>query len=218
MTPPYQPTVSGPEDTSNFDIEELRPPRSNNAAGVVSANSKDSLLNIHLPFVGFTSTFTAPGYMSETKQRASLTESCEDIRTGDSIPPTLPLTTEPEVPIKNDFAKLEEVQPSAGRVKQLESELRSARQEWSELSTILGEIRKEKSVISTRLREKEGELEEQLEKLAQLRQQLRNSERIKRQNLDEIEGVQKELEKERQLRKESKFFITFTLACDNNFF
>lgn len=91
----------------------------------------------------------------------------------------------------------------------LESDLRIARQEWSEVSLKLGEMRKEKTTLSTRLRSKEEEIEQQLEKNNELRQQLRNAERIKRQQLDEVIVLQGELDKERQLRKEGNCTLLF---------
>lgn len=70
------------------------------------------------------------------------------------------------------------------------------------MSAKLGDMRKEKSTLSTRLRMKEEEIEQQLEKNNELRQQLRSAERIKRQQLDELIQIQVELDKEKQLRKE----------------
>ncbi|CAK9250462.1 unnamed protein product, partial [Sphagnum jensenii] len=207
MRPPYQPTVSGPEDTSNFDIEELRPPNNNanNAGpGLGMVSTKDSLLNIHLPFVGFTATFTAPEQRNNLKKEQilnrenSFDKNCENSL--HNTTPPLPETAAPDlISVQNET--IDGSYESERRLT-LENELRAARQEWSEVSGLLSDMKKEKNTLSSRLRSKEEELEQQLEKNTQLRQQLRNSEKVKRQQLDDIVVLQTELEKERQLRIE----------------
>lgn len=195
MRPPYQPSVSGPEDTSNFDIEELRPPNNNaNNASGIGSTSKDSLLNIHLPFVGFTATFTVPDQrLNQEKDQISNNHLHDQVNVDTISELNDNLTT---IKLQNESSNKEE------RMQVLECELRTARQEWSEVTAVLGELRKEKINLSTRLRGKEEELEEQLEKISQLRQQMRNVERVKRQQLDDNIVLQSELEKERQLRKD----------------
>ena len=217
VRPPYQPTVSGPEDTSNFDIEELRPPNNNaNNAGIgVGMNStKDSLLNIHLPFVGFTATFTAPEQRlyRKTEQKSKTETNCDEngeTTIPETIPP-LPNTAAPEVvSIQNETT---DGPLDLERKTTLENELRAARQEWSEVSGLLTEMKKEKNSISMRLRAKEEELEQQIEKNTQLRQQLRNSEKVKRQQLEDIVTLQTQLDKERELRIESKLNTTLAIS------
>lgn len=82
----------------------------------------------------------------------------------------------------------------------LESDLKTARSEWSEVTGKLSEMRKEKSILSVRLRSKEEEIEQQLEKNQELRQTLRGAERVKRQQLDQIIGLQADLDREKQVR------------------
>lgn len=208
VRPPYQPTVSGPEDTSNFDIEELRPPNNNaNNAGVgLGINStKDSLLNIHLPFVGFTATFTAPEQRlnQKTEQiiKSGVLEENGENQILEVLPP-LPQSAAPEV-VAIVSETIDGLQDSERRTT-LENELRAARQEWSEVSNLLTEMKKEKNSLSLRLRAKEEELEQQIEKNTQLRQQLRNSEKVKRQQMDDIVALQTQLDKESELRIEGK--------------
>lgn len=61
-------------------------------------------------------------------------------------------------------------------------------------------MRKEKSILSVRLRSKEEEIEQQLEKNQELRQSLRGAERVKRQQLDEIITLQADLDREKGSR------------------
>ena len=255
--PPYQPTVSGPDDTSNFDIDELRPPN-NNASSSFStgASSKESLLNVHLPFVGFTSTISEKIFRSnrinaENNRPSSsalsgiirdhgssnvqlqnnynhvivnhennitvietINESIPLISANDSSSTLLQEETGVLLDSSSSVPSLSvspQIDPEA--VKKLEVDLRLARQEWSEVSAKLGEIRKEKSYLSSQLRSKEEEIEQQLEKNNDLRQQLRNAERIKRQQLEEILELRNDLERERQLRKEGKILRSFQRLC-----
>ncbi|CAG2109207.1 unnamed protein product [Medioppia subpectinata] len=208
MRPPYQPTVSGPEDTSNFDIEELRPPNNNPntaGAGLALNSTKDSLLNIHLPFVGFTATFTTPEERLKQKNKQTLNKSnCEqngDNSVLDSLPP-LPETAAPDlISVQNDST---DGTHDLDRRLVLETELKDARQEWSEVSALLADMKKEKNSLSLRLRAKEEELEQQLDKNTQLRQQLRNAEKVKRQQIDDIVALQTQLDKEQELRLEAQ--------------
>ena len=210
VRPPYQPTVNGPEDTSNFDIEELRPPNNNanNASSGLGVNStKDSLLNIHLPFVGFTATFTAPEQrLNGRNEKIVKNESFEE--NGDTVLETLPPLPATAAPNINEVQSetIDGLLDSEKRVA-LENELRAARQEWSEVSGLLAEMKKEKNSLTNRLRAKEEELEQQLDKNTQLRQQLRNSEKVKRQQVDDIVALQTQLDKERELRIEGILFL-----------
>ena len=68
-------------------------------------------------------------------------------------------------------------------------------------------MRKEKALISAKLRSKEEEVETQLEKTYELRQELRDAEKLKRQQLETIMSLETELDKERQLRKESQYSL-----------
>lgn len=204
--PPYQPQVSGPDDTSNFDIDELRPPN-NNASNAIgpTGGTKESLLNIHLPFVGFTCTFSAKN------AKKGKTDSNHVILSDENNVTVIEQRDDPVKSIE-DVVQLTCETVSNGLIEKLESDLRVARQEWSEMTAKLGEMRKEKSSLSLRLRSKEEEIEQQLEKNNELRQQLRCSERIKRQQLDELIQIQVDLDKEKQLRKEGMNCIS------NNFF
>lgn len=75
----------------------------------------------------------------------------------------------------------------------LESRLKAATQEWSEMSVLLTEIKKEKNTLSDKLRVKEEELDEQIEKNSQLRVQIRSCEKTKRGHLEEIANLQTEV-------------------------
>lgn len=229
--PPYQPQVSGPDDTSNFDIDELRPPNNNASSsfGPGGTGSKESLLNVHLPFVGFTSTFSSNRFTSNRKNvlnsssnHSGLSVIRENVQLHnnynhvivnhennitviETINESVPLIPEAGV-VLDSSSSVPSVSPGidSETFKKLEGDLRLARQEWSEVSAKLGEIRKEKSTLSAHLRDKEEEIEQQLEKNNDLRQQLRNAERVKRQQLEEILELRTELDQEKQLRKEGK--------------
>lgn len=246
VTPPYQPQVSGPDDTSNFDTDELRPQNNNaaNAFGPSGVGSKESLLNIHLPFVGFTSTLThdrfsfnlsnttlvngARGKLCDSssnvynhvivnhENNVTVIETIDDQKMSESTQGTSVIsssgggdsTTSSTVnTTSNTSGPLQSSINQNEIVNKLECDLRTARQEWSEVTAKLGEMKKEKSSLSTRLRCKEEEIEQQLEKNNDLRQQLRNAERIKRQLLDQIMDLQNELEKERQLKVDCKYHL-----------
>lgn len=200
--PPYQPQVSGPDDTSNFDIDELRPPNNNpnNVIGPHGTGSKESLLNIHLPFVGFTSTLSQSRF-SKKLQKDSLVQNVNNynhvIVNHENNITVIETIDEPAKELDGVTSA-----PGEGAMQKLEVDLQVARSEWSELSAIVGEIRKEKNALSIKLRSKEEEIEQQLEKNSELRQQLRNAERTKRQQLEEIIGLQTEIDRERQMRKE----------------
>lgn len=236
VKPPYQPQVSGPDDTSNFDIDELRPPnnnQNNNALGgaLGVGASKESLLNVHLPFVGFTCTFTAQQQLRNKKADGfspadgetvaqQLQQQINHVIVNHENNVTVIEQRDEPVNLNNSGDSNGGVfnEQTANLIMKLESDLRLARQEWSEVSARLGELRKEKTSLSTRLRSKEEEIEQQLEKNNDLRQQLRNAERIKRQQLDEIILLQSELDKERQLRKEGKFLKSEPCLSWHNFF
>ena len=123
--------MSGPEDTSNFDIEELRPPNNNanNAgAGLAMNSTKDSLLNIHLPFVGFTATFTTPEEKLKLKNKQILNKSnCEQNGENsilESLPP-LPETAAPRLVSNVQNDSIDGINDSE-RSLVLENELRDA--------------------------------------------------------------------------------------------
>lgn len=248
--PPYQPQVSGPDDTSNFDIDELRPPNNNASSSFQGASSKESLLNVHLPFVGFTSTISDKRFRVNKVNGSNQTSNTvgsslirdhhgsnhvqlqnnynhvivnheNNITVIETINESAPISStdssstllQDETGVVLDSYSVPshcvspQVDPEA--IRKLEGELRLARQEWSEVSAKLGEIRKEKSYLSAQLRSKEEEIEQQLEKNNDLRQQLRNAERVKRQQLEEVLELRGELEKERQLRKDGKTDLLF---------
>ncbi|XP_015791530.1 serine/threonine-protein kinase Genghis Khan [Tetranychus urticae] len=192
MKPPYQPKVAGPEDTSNFDIDDSAPPTNNKFDNLIAPTTKDSLLNVHLPFVGFTCTFNASKSRSQSEQNGSKVTSPRSPKSNYAVC----------VVDASDSTNLSSKNIDTNAYAKLENELWVARHEWSELSVKLNELRKEKNSISSRLRGKEEELDQSLEKIAELRQQLRNSERIKRQQLEDMIVIQNELEKEKQLRQE----------------
>lgn len=187
--PPYQPKFSGPEDTSNFDISDIKP--MNNQITSMTTN-KDP--NIELSFVGFTTTFTAastPEIGGEPQELLQNTIEALDMDPGvcDQSSPDITDENRDEV------------------VEMLEVRLKAAQQEWSEMSHLLTEMKKEKNTLSNKLRVKEEELDEQIEKNSQLRQQLRNFEKTKRQHLEEIANLQSELDTQKILRKQGEFLL-----------
>lgn len=217
VRPPYQPQVSGPDDTSNFDIDELRPPNNNpnSVIGPHGAASKESLLNIHLPFVGFTSTLSNSRFSG--RKQAQKDCNVQSVKNYNHVivnhENNITVIETIDEPAK-DFEAMSNTataSPTPGGVAgdpamhKLEVDLQVARQEWSELSAIVGEIRKEKNSLSHKLRSKEEEIEQQIEKNSELRQQLRNAERTKRQQLEEIIGLQTEIDRERHVRKECEY-------------
>lgn len=224
VTPPYQPQVSGPDDTSNFDTDELRPPNNNagNALGPSGVGSKESLLNIHLPFVGFTSTLTQDRFNNNVSNNTLINGVSEILCDASGNVYNHVIVNHDNNVTVIETIDDEKVKSSTGAgggndancnqnetLSKLEGDLRTARQEWSEVTAKLGEMRKEKSSLSTRLRCKEEEIEQQLEKNNDLRQQLRNAERFKRQLLDQIMDLQNELAKERQLKVDGESCLLF---------
>lgn len=181
QTPPYQPKFSGPDDTSNFDISDIKP--INNSIAPILGN-KD--VYVELSFVGFTSTFTgkSANQINENKYKDSEN-----------------LVIESESSEEKNQDNLED---NKNKILILENRVKSAQQEWSEMSHLLAEMKKEKNALSNKLRLKEGELDEHIEKNSQLRQQLRNYEKIKRQHLEEIANLQAELDTQTILHKQGK--------------
>lgn len=221
VKPPFTPTVNGPDDTSNFDTDELRPPNNNNNANLnpSGTSSKESLLNVHLPFVGFTSTISSrkmpPGqpavFSNSNNYNHVITSSHNNVTVIESIGGGQQQSVlESDLDKINPNETLNLLTSSSKAIDQqlldkLESDLKTARSEWSEVTAKLSEMRKEKSLLSVRLRSKEEEIEQQLEKNQELRQTLRGAERIKRQQLDEIIGLQADLDREKGLRLDCKF-------------
>lgn len=185
QTPPYHPQFSGPDDTSNFDISDIKPLNSPTAA---MKTNKD--VYVELSFVGFTSTLpkiikteSQSNHKVENEIAAIITNNDENLEKGD-----------------NDD-RLEQLS--------LENRLKTIQQEYGEMSQLLAEVKKEKNALSNKLRIKEGELDEHIEKNSQLRQQLRNYEKMKRQNLEEISSLQAELETQKILRKQGMTNVMF---------
>ncbi|XP_075584835.1 serine/threonine-protein kinase gek isoform X1 [Dermatophagoides farinae] len=183
QTPPYHPQFSGPDDTSNFDISDIKPLNSPTAA---MKTNKD--VYVELSFVGFTSTLpkiikteSQSNHKIENEIAAIITNNDENLEKGD-----------------NDD-RLEQLS--------LENRLKTIQQEYGEMSQLLAEVKKEKNALSNKLRIKEGELDEHIEKNSQLRQQLRNYEKMKRQNLEEISSLQAELETQKILRKQDQIIL-----------
>lgn len=185
---PYKPVVSGPDDTSNFDIDDSRPSNDQKNNPLSMRGPKDSLLNIHLPFVGFTATFSAldKGPMQERLDSLDNQATQTDVADGGDS------KEDPTNSSKDDNNDLEHVD-----VQQLVSDLTVARQQWTELSSLVNDFKKEKTNLSSQLRVKETELEEQLERVAELRKSMTGIDIAKRQQTDEIARLSLELERER---------------------
>lgn len=204
---PYKPVVNGPDDTSNFDIDDSRPslpndPKNNHLA---MRNLKDSILNIHLPFVGFTATFSSASRSKNMEESQCQIQQTSDI----NVAPGIDMIdssnydnkkNETQIVKKNHNNALENSNDDLRKttdVQQLESDLNVAREQWSELLELVADIRKEKLALSAQLRSKETELEEQLEKMSDLRTSIVNFDKLKRQHLDEINRLNIELDRER---------------------
>lgn len=197
--PPYKPIVSGPDDTSNFDIDETRSSNPNDPKSSMLAmrGPKESVLNFHLPFVGFSATFSAKGQPNvakdsnadDAKDLASQAVDLIDGSRSSGLGLRNSARSSNALSSDNDLNNVD--------VQQLESDLTLARQQWTELSALVGEIRKEKTALSAQLRSKEHELEQQIEKMSELRNSLSNAEKIRRQLADDVARLQMDLDRER---------------------
>lgn len=197
VDPPYKPVVSGPADTSNFDIDDTRPSNPNDAKSnpLALRGPKDSVLNVHLPFVGFTATFSASELMSKSQDFVeTLDRDVPDaaIKLCDTITDNLSGSSDKPRHTQSNDESLNPID-----VQQLESDLSLARQQWVELSALVNDVRKEKASLSSQLRAKETEIEEQLEKMSDLRQTVAASEKLKRQQNEELARLGLELDRER---------------------
>uniref|UniRef100_A0A8C3TXC3 Serine/threonine-protein kinase MRCK beta n=1 Tax=Catharus ustulatus TaxID=91951 RepID=A0A8C3TXC3_CATUS len=99
------------------------------------------------------------------------------------------------------------------RLKMQSKELRDAHQqrklavqEFSELSERMGDLRSQKQKLSRQLRDKEEELEVSMQKIDVLRQDVRKSEKIRKELEAQLEEVVAEASKERKLREHSEVF------------
>lgn len=206
--PPYKPIVSGPDDTSNFDVDESRPSNLNeNKTNPIGFRSgKESVLNVHLPFVGFSATFSAteraPNRMTDTndpmdcidagalKEHLYRRNHNTTMDSDSVVPPTgSARSSNVHSTYEDDLSHVD--------VRQLESDLTLAREQWTELSLLVSEIRKEKASLSSQLRSKEHEIEKQLEKMSELRKSLAGLEKIKHQQMEEISRLTMDLDRER---------------------
>jgi serine/threonine-protein kinase MRCK len=209
--PPYQPNVSGPDDTSNFDTEELRQDKpvggqgqAKNALPGVDV-SKDSLLDFHLPFVGYTCTFTRN--LKSVSGQDNWNEANES--PFDSAIAAKVLFESISTNIENQQPKntLPTSSGQSQKISHLESQLQTVRHEWADLTAKLGELRKEKASLHSRLKSKEDEVAQQTETMDDLRQQLRNVDKFKRQQIEQVISLQSELDRERQLRKDNQLEV-----------
>lgn len=189
-TPPYQPNITGPDDTSNFDIEEdLNSSTFNQNKKYEIRNPKDKILDIHLPFVGFTATFS---HSTDSEVSMLVKSERRNSVQYDALDSEVDISKR-----QADDKGNSDMEFSANDMKQMESDLMTARQQWCELSALVSEVRKEKAAMSIQLRSKETELEENLEKMADLRKSLTNLEQTKRQHADDIGRLNLELDRER---------------------
>ncbi|KAH9416425.1 hypothetical protein DERP_012853 [Dermatophagoides pteronyssinus] len=189
QTPPYHPQFSGPDDTSNFDISDIKPLNSPTAAMKIN---KD--IYVELSFVGFTATL--PKNVSKLEDSTNHHKMLDEEIHKD--------IDEQKINEDNDYDdKSDKTDEQIG----LENRLKTIQQEYSEMSQLLAEVKKEKNSLSNKLRNKEGELDEHIEKNSQLRQQLRNYEKLKRQHLEEISSLQADLETQKILRKQDQIIL-----------
>uniref|UniRef100_A0A8B9PRH7 Serine/threonine-protein kinase MRCK beta n=1 Tax=Apteryx owenii TaxID=8824 RepID=A0A8B9PRH7_APTOW len=99
------------------------------------------------------------------------------------------------------------------RLKTQSKELRDAHQqrklavqEFSELSERMGDLRSQKQKLSRQLRDKEEEIEVSMQKIDAMRQDIRKSEKIRKELEAQLEEVAAEALKERKLREHSEVF------------
>uniref|UniRef100_A0A8C0B809 Serine/threonine-protein kinase MRCK beta n=1 Tax=Buteo japonicus TaxID=224669 RepID=A0A8C0B809_9AVES len=99
------------------------------------------------------------------------------------------------------------------RLKMQSKELRDAHQqrklavqEFSELSERMGDLRSQKQKLSRQLRDKEEEVEVSMQKIDAMRQDIRKSEKIRKELEAQLEEVVAEASKERKLREHSEVF------------
>ncbi|XP_075007131.1 serine/threonine-protein kinase MRCK beta isoform X12 [Calonectris borealis] len=99
------------------------------------------------------------------------------------------------------------------RLKTQSKELRDAHQqrklavqEFSELSERMGDLRSQKQKLSRQLRDKEEEVEVSMQKIDAMRQDIRKSEKIRKELEAQLEEVVAEASKERKLREHSEVF------------
>lgn len=201
---PYKPTVSSPDDTSNFDIDESRP--SNIGDNKSTQFSKESPLNIHLPFVGFSATFSMVGQECQANNRS--VDSIDGPHSGNNLAAPDGITQLPSNLVTSNNTQSSADDISQHYILQLESDLSLARGQWEELSILVSEIRKEKVSLSNQLRTKEHEVENQLEKMSELRQSITGIERARRQQTDELARLNQELERERSLSQKLQLEVS----------
>jgi len=193
---PYKPVVSGPDDTSNFDIDESRPSNPNDCKNNIAPlrGTKNNLLDLHLPFVGFSATFSTQELEAISPSRSDNQDAIKEVNSRGSN-----LTDRQRAPESDSVVSAQAYDDSLGPVdvQQLESDLSMARQQWVELSSLVNEIRREKTNLSSQLRTKESEFEEHIEKMTELRKTLTNLDQVKRQQAEEISRLGIELDRER---------------------
>ncbi|UXI17092.1 general transcription factor IIH subunit 5 [Sarcoptes scabiei] len=191
QTPPYQPEFSGPDDTSNFDTSDLKP--INAPTSVSLPNNKDC--HVELSFVGFSATFSTVNSQKEFQAITPNTEEIFETKNHSKV------TESEHSSSGNSTMSMSE---AVATISNLEHRLKSAQQEWSEMSHLLAEMKKDKNILSDKLRMKEQELDEHIDKNSQLRQQMRNFEKLKRQHLEEVSNLQAELEAQKIIRKQDQ--------------
>lgn len=207
VTPPYQPVISGPEDTSNFDIDEdLSDNPHDPKKNIYTKGPKERYLDIHLPFVGFTATFSRLSD-ANCEQDSSFERDDNSTNLGaiDAIDGSSTITIAKQCKPTNMTTDNTHTEQSnnynqmSDEMQQLERDLSLARQQWIELSSLVSDVRKEKFSLSSQLRCKESELEQQLEKMSDMRQSLASFEQTRRQQADKISSLSLELDRERQV-------------------
>lgn len=207
QTPPYQPSFDGPDDTCNFDISDLKQSNNHNNQGALALANKDA--NLELAFVGFSATFCSQKKVNNGDQQVNGVQ---------DSPKSSPVKSMMSFEEGKSERSEDEVSED---VATLERRLKAAQSEWSEMSHLLTEMKKDKNILSEQLRLKEQELDEQIEKNSQLR---RNCEKIKRAQGEELATVQGELDSQKLLRKQGKSVLLlefyeiheFLIICRSN--
>uniref|UniRef100_A0A8C3S783 Serine/threonine-protein kinase MRCK alpha n=1 Tax=Chelydra serpentina TaxID=8475 RepID=A0A8C3S783_CHESE len=184
---PYIPEVSSPTDTSNFDVDddclknsETMPPPTHTAFS-----------GHHLPFVGFT-------YTSSCSARRELDDASRQIKAFEKQ--IRALKQEREDLNKELMESSERLKSQTKELKDAHSQRKLAMQEFSEMNERLTDLHSQKQKLTRQVRDKEEEMDVVMQKVEILRQELRRTERLKKEVSSEKEFV----ESLRKLRERSE--------------
>uniref|UniRef100_A0A8C9L9H4 non-specific serine/threonine protein kinase n=1 Tax=Pavo cristatus TaxID=9049 RepID=A0A8C9L9H4_PAVCR len=218
---PYIPDVSSPSDTSNFDVDDdvLRNPKAvfgSEGVGVPFLHFCSWPL-VHQfqskkwrTFVTFIMYYSADvskleGQLADAVAFRQEHEDCMHKLKGLEKQCRV-LRQEKEDLHKQLVEALERLKTQSKELRDAHQQRKLAVQEFSELSERMGELRSQKQKLSRQLRDKEEEVEMSLQKNDAMRQDIRKSEKIRKELESQLEEVMAEASKERKLREHSEVF------------